>query len=105
AVPARVRMQPQDLFEVLHGCGGRHQRCKRWRVQMIEASRAGRCLCGKVTVELTGEPFAVSLCHCVNCQKTSGSAFSVIALVPIGNVRFSGPVSVFNELTDSGVCV
>lgn len=50
---------------------------------MSEAVRNGRCLCGQVTVELTGEPFAVSLCHCVNCQKTSGSAFSVIALVPI----------------------
>jgi hypothetical protein len=38
--------------------------------------RTGRCLCGQVTVELAGEPLAASLCHCVNCQKTSGSAFS-----------------------------
>jgi hypothetical protein len=65
--------------------------------------RTGRCLCGGVTVELTGEPLAVSLCHCVNCQKTSGSAFSVIALVPIGNVRFTGPVSIFNDVADSGI--
>ena len=65
--------------------------------------RTGRCLCGGVTVELRGEPFAVSLCHCVNCQKTSGSAFSVIALVPIGNVRFNGRVSVFNDVADSGI--
>jgi hypothetical protein len=38
----------------------------------------------------------------VNCQKTSGSAFSVIALVPIGKVRFSGPVSIFDDVGDSG---
>ena len=32
---------------------------------MTASVRTGRCLCGRVTVELTGEPFAVSLCHCV----------------------------------------
>lgn len=70
---------------------------------MTGTVRTGRCLCGGVTVELRGEPFAVSLCHCVNCQKTSGSAFSVIALVPIGNVQFNGRVSVFNDVADSGI--
>jgi hypothetical protein len=72
-------------------------------MQMSAPVRTGRCLCGGVTVELTGEPFAVSLCHCVNCQKTSGSAFSVIALVPIGKVRFDGSVSIFNDVADSGI--
>ncbi len=70
---------------------------------MSDTVRTGRCLCGAVTVELKGKPLAVSLCHCVNCQKTSGSAFSVIALVPIGNVRFNGPVSIFNDVADSGI--
>jgi hypothetical protein len=65
--------------------------------------RTGRCLCGGVTVELTAEPFAVSLCHCVNCQKTSGSAFSVIAIVPKDRVRFTGRVSIFNDVGDSGI--
>jgi hypothetical protein len=66
------------------------------------AVRKGRCLCGRITVELVGEPLAVSLCHCVNCQKTSGSAFSVIAIVPRDNVRFAGEVSVFNDVGESG---
>ena len=66
------------------------------------AVRTGRCLCGKVTVELVGEPLAVSLCHCVNCQKTSGSAFSVIAIVLKDNIRFAGDVGVFNDVGDSG---
>jgi hypothetical protein len=64
--------------------------------------RRGRCLCGQVTVELAGEPLAVSLCHCVNCQKTSGSAFSVIAVVLRDQIRFAGPVAVFNDVGDSG---
>jgi len=69
---------------------------------MTELTRTGRCLCGKVTVELSVEPLAVSLCHCVNCQKTSGSAFSVIALVPRDKIRFSGEVGVFHDVGDSG---
>jgi len=64
--------------------------------------RRGRCLCGRVTVELDGEPLAVSLCHCVHCQKTSGSAFSLIALVPRDQVRFSGEVSIFRDVGESG---
>jgi hypothetical protein len=64
--------------------------------------RKGRCLCGRITVELTAEPFAVSLCHCVNCQKTSGSAFSVIALVPKDRITFSGTVGIFHDVAESG---
>ncbi|QVM07772.1 hypothetical protein D8B26_002463 [Coccidioides posadasii str. Silveira] len=37
--------------------------------------RSGSCLCGHVKYQLTGEPSNASLCHCLNCKKTSGSAF------------------------------
>jgi hypothetical protein len=69
---------------------------------MTDDVHHGRCLCGGVTVALEGEPIAVSLCHCVNCQKTSGSAFSVIAIVPKDKVRFSGRVNVFHDVGESG---
>ncbi|KAL1668079.1 Mss4-like protein [Schizophyllum commune] len=36
----------------------------------------GSCLCGAVQYELTGEPFTHLVCHCVNCQKVTGSAFA-----------------------------
>ncbi|PSS32002.1 hypothetical protein PHLCEN_2v2244 [Hermanssonia centrifuga] len=35
----------------------------------------GSCLCGKITYEITGEPFASGICHCGNCKKSSGAAF------------------------------
>ena len=35
----------------------------------------GRCLCGAVTWELLGDPFAAYNCHCKMCQKVHGSAF------------------------------
>ncbi|CAI6333168.1 unnamed protein product [Periconia digitata] len=35
----------------------------------------GSCLCGAITYTLTGEPVTTVLCHCRNCQKSSGSSF------------------------------
>ncbi len=64
--------------------------------------RTGRCLCGSVTVELRGPPLAATLCHCVNCQKTSGSAFSIILIMPLDAVHVQGRVSVFNDVGESG---
>jgi hypothetical protein len=38
----------------------------------------GRCLCGSVTYECEGEPMATLLCHCTDCQKQTGTAFSIV---------------------------
>ncbi|MDH3263756.1 MAG: GFA family protein [Paracoccaceae bacterium] len=35
---------------------------------------AGRCLCGKVTIRLTGCRREVSACHCAMCRRWSGAA-------------------------------
>jgi len=38
----------------------------------------GGCLCGKVRYSADVEPTFVGVCHCKNCQKGTGSAFSVV---------------------------
>ena len=42
--------------------------------------REGGCACGEVRYRLTAEPLIVHCCHCLNCQRQTGSAF-VINLV------------------------
>ncbi|WP_273821033.1 GFA family protein [Pseudomonas asplenii] len=42
----------------------------------------GSCRCGQVTFEVRSQPVMTSACHCVGCQKMSGSAFSLTALFP-----------------------
>ncbi|KAK5091454.1 hypothetical protein LTR05_001637 [Lithohypha guttulata] len=39
------------------------------------ALRRGSCLCRKITFTLTGAPARNIQCNCLNCQKSSGSAF------------------------------
>jgi len=59
----------------------------------------GGCRCGAVRYELALEELPlVYACHCHICQRASGSAFSVQALVPEGGLTVTGPV-VVHEIT------
>ena len=42
----------------------------------------GRCLCGDIKYELGSEPAMTGVCHCKNCQRQTGSAFSTLAGIP-----------------------
>jgi hypothetical protein len=35
----------------------------------------GRCHCGEITFEAEVDPAAVTICHCTDCQRLTGSAF------------------------------
>ena len=37
----------------------------------------GGCACGAVRYRLTSEPMFVHCCHCLNCQRQTGSAFVI----------------------------
>lgn len=58
--------------------------------------RTATCACGSVTLALSGEPVAHSVCHCGNCKKRTGSAFGVSAYFPRrAMIRSEGPTSVY----------
>ena len=42
----------------------------------------GQCLCGEIKYELKEVPAMTGVCHCKNCQRQAGSAFSTLAGVP-----------------------
>lgn len=63
----------------------------------------GRCLCGAVSYELPAAPQLMGVCHCRNCQRQAGSAFSTIAGVPKAEFRLRGePKCYVDADTDSG---
>nr|WP_314445920.1 GFA family protein [uncultured Sphingomonas sp.] len=60
------------------------------------------CRCGQLAAIALGDPMRVSVCHCRNCQKRTGSAFAVQARWPNERVEISGSPSVFRKVGDSG---
>ena len=51
------------------------------------AQREGGCSCGEVRYRLTTEPMFVHCCHCLNCQRQTGSAFVVNLLIEADRVE------------------
>ncbi len=47
----------------------------------------GGCACGEVRYRLTSEPMFVHCCHCLNCQRHTGSAFVINMLVEAARVE------------------
>jgi hypothetical protein len=49
--------------------------------------REGGCSCGAVRYRLTSEPLFVHCCHCLNCQRQTGSAFVINVLIEADRVE------------------
>ena len=60
------------------------------------------CRCGQLKATVTGDPVRVSVCHCLNCKKRSGSAFAAQARWPEGQVVIEGRSNSFEKVGDSG---
>jgi hypothetical protein len=62
----------------------------------------GGCLCGKIRYDSKAAPVMTAICHCKNCQKQAGSAFSVIVAVPKSALSVTGTLKTFNDTGSSG---
>jgi hypothetical protein len=47
----------------------------------------GRCTCGAVRYRLNARPLVVHCCHCTWCQRETGSAFAVNAVIEASQVE------------------
>lgn len=50
----------------------------------------GGCLCGKVRITASGQPYRVGLCHCLDCRKHHGALFHASAIFPEDAVTIEG---------------
>ena len=64
--------------------------------------RTATCMCGQLTATCDGEPFRISVCHCLDCQKRSGSSFAAQARFPADRVITSGKAQIFTRRAESG---
>jgi hypothetical protein len=63
----------------------------------------GGCACGAVRYRLTSAPMFVNCCHCRNCQRQTGSAFVINALIETDRIGLvAGMPQPVPVPTDSG---
>jgi hypothetical protein len=62
----------------------------------------GGCLCGKVRYSADTEPAFVGVCHCKNCQKQAGTAFSVIMGIPAAALSVEGELKTYEVAAIAG---
>jgi len=65
-------------------------------------TRIATCACGQLRVACAGEPEKVSLCHCLECQKRTGSAFGIAAFFTRGAVAAKGRAGTYTRPSDKG---
>lgn len=62
----------------------------------------GGCLCGALRYEINGQLLYTGLCHCPDCQKSTGSAFAPYMGVSAENIVVTGPFTVYNHSIEGG---
>ncbi len=70
--------------------------------EIVASAREGGCACGTVRYRLTAEPLIVHCCHCLNCQRQTGSAFVVNLLLEVERVELSGDAHAVDVPRDDG---
>ncbi|MCX2864860.1 GFA family protein [Paucibacter sp. PLA-PC-4] len=64
--------------------------------------RLASCSCGQLTAKVVGEPVRVSICHCLACQRRTGSVFGEQARFRRENVSLSGRSTLYVRVGDEG---
>jgi hypothetical protein len=71
-------------------------------MMQVSIQRTARCACGSVNVVAAGEPASVVACHCVDCQRRTGSVLGVGAYYPDDRITVTGSTREFVRPTESG---
>ena len=66
---------------------------------------AGGCACGAIRYETDATPVAMFNCHCRDCQRTSGSGYAAILVVPKATVRVQGEPRYYKTVGNAGRAV
>jgi len=65
-------------------------------------TRLASCSCGQLTAQVVGEPVRISICHCLACQRRTGSVFGEQARFRREGVSISGASSEYVRVGDEG---
>ena len=72
---------------------------------MSDETRGGGCLCGQIRYKVSAKPLQTVVCHCLNCQKQAGSAFSLVAFFSRDSLQLTGELQTYEDKGTSGQTV
>jgi hypothetical protein len=65
--------------------------------------RTAACSCGQLTVKCDGEPVRISICHCLACQRRTGSVFGEQVRFKCEDIKeISGVATTYVRVGDEG---
>ena len=64
--------------------------------------RHAQCSCGQLKAECKGEPFRVSTCHCLVCQRRTGSVLGVQVRYRADQVTVTGAWATYSRMSETG---
>jgi len=64
-------------------------------------SRTAACCCGQLSIEVQGEPRGIGICHCLACQRRTGSVFAALAVFA-APYKVAGAASEYVRVGDQG---
>lgn len=65
-------------------------------------SRTASCSCGGLRLIAEGDPLRISMCHCLDCQRRTGSVFGVQAWFESSRISVQGQSKEYRRIADSG---
>jgi len=66
------------------------------------ATQDAACSCGQLRLTAHGDPVRISVCHCLACQRRTGSAFAMQARYPASAVHVLGHFTEYTRTSDLG---
>lgn len=66
------------------------------------STREASCMCGQLIARVTSGPVRVTVCHCLECQRRTGSAFGEQAGFLREHVTISGNSTDYTRVGDKG---
>ena len=64
--------------------------------------RTASCSCGQLQAHVTSDPIRVSVCHCLACQRRTGSVFGAQARFASSSVTITGATKEYVRVGDEG---
>jgi hypothetical protein len=65
-------------------------------------TRTASCSCGQLTATTTEDPIRISVCHCLACQRRTGSVFGAQARFRTESIEIKGQSKEYVRIGDEG---